>query len=137
MADMGSIKGLQVVLKNLKARREVLGKGLERGLKKAGLRLQAASQKLVPVNTGNLKASAFTRSRGSGMSTVVSVGYTARYALWVHESVGMVLKGQPRPKGKGFYWDPQGQAQAKFLEEPMRRMAKELREIIKKEAKIA
>ena len=34
---------------------------LEKGLVLAGLRLQRDSQKLVPVDTGNLKGSAFTR----------------------------------------------------------------------------
>ena len=37
------------------------GKGLDIGLMLAGLRLQRESQLLVPVDTGNLKASAFTR----------------------------------------------------------------------------
>lgn len=75
----------------------------------------------------------------------VIVGYTAAYALWVHESVGMKLKGQPRgawklrysrDKGwrqtskRGFYWDPQGQAQAKFLEGPARELAPELGRIV-------
>ncbi len=136
MAQITAIKGIQVVLRNLKARQEELGKGIERGLKKAGLRLQAESQKLVPVNFGVLKASAFTRAEGTGLKTKVKVGYTAAYALYVHESVGMVLKGLPRPHNRGRYWDPQGRAQAKFLEEPVRRLAKELREIIKNEAKI-
>jgi hypothetical protein len=72
----------------------------------------------------------------------VAVGYTANYALFVHEAVGMVLKGlsrdprvrrieqggdpakaRPRPRKKeprGRYWDPQGRGQAKFLETPLR-----------------
>jgi hypothetical protein len=37
------------------------GLPLDTGLLLAGLKLQAASQKLVPVDTGNLKGSAFTR----------------------------------------------------------------------------
>ncbi len=37
------------------------GGTLEQGLLKAGLRLQRASQKIVPLDTGNLKSSAFTR----------------------------------------------------------------------------
>lgn len=49
----------------------------------------------------------------------VVVGYNAAYALWVHEAVEMKLRGLPRGT-KGFYWDPQGQAQAKFLETPAR-----------------
>ncbi len=42
------------------------GKSLASALMKAGLRLQRASQKLCPVDTSNLKNSAFTRlERGS------------------------------------------------------------------------
>jgi len=68
----------------------------------------------------------------------VIVGYTAKYALPVHENREMKLKGLPRdprkrpnikhqknprkrkfnPKGK--FWDPQGRGQSKFLEEPFR-----------------
>lgn len=84
---------------------------------------------------------------------VVYVGYTASYALAVHENVAMKWKGLPRDHrlwrtrsdgrirekktgrfskaGKrGLYWDPQGKAQAKFLEEPARRLRKEIVKII-------
>lgn len=72
----------------------------------------------------------------------VAIGYTANYALYIHENQeihppGMLLKGQPRPGSKtftvqsgknvgkmsnrtGYYWDPQGRAQPKFLEGPFR-----------------
>lgn len=50
----------------------------------------------------------------------VIVGYTASYAVFVHENVEMKGKGLPRKSGKGYYWDPQGVAQAKFLEAPAR-----------------
>lgn len=56
------------------------------------------------------------------------VGFTAAYALYVHENMeiwppGMRLRGQPRPKGRGYFWDPQGKAQPKFLEQPARQLA--------------
>lgn len=80
---------------------------------------------------------------------VVRVGFTAAYALYVHERVEMKWKGLPRGRGfsidkqgrvvvpssylkgdgkasgknRGFYWDPQGQAQAKFLEQPARELS--------------
>ncbi len=57
---------------------------------------------------------------------VVAVGYTTNYALYVHEAVGMKLKGVPRPKGRGAYWDPQGKAGAKFLEGPARELSSDL-----------
>ena len=137
MADIGSITGIIGVLKNLKVYTAAAALGCDRGLKKAGLLLQKESQKLVPVDLGNLKASAYTRSEGSGFGTVVYIGYTANYALYVHECVGMVLKGLPRTApSKGFYWDPQGRAQAKFLEEPFRRLEPDMKKILLDEMKI-
>lgn len=63
-----------------------------------------------------------TQKKASGS---VTVGYSAPYAMFVHEAVGMVLQGLPRPSGIGNYWDPSG-AQAKFLEQPTRQYAKDI-----------
>lgn len=61
----------------------------------------------------------------------VIVGYTANYAVHVHENIEMKGKGLPRQKPhKGLYWDPQGKAQAKFLEQPARELKGEFRRII-------
>ena len=65
----------------------------------------------------------------------VVVGYEANYALHVHENMEMKLKGQKRggkksKKSKGRYWDPQGKAQAKFLEQPAREMQDEMAAIV-------
>lgn len=137
MAKMQAITGVAEVLKNLKERTVALSEGCNRGLRKAGLRLQRESQRVVPVDYGILKASAFTRSEGAGFQTEVTVGYTARYAIYVHENTEMKLKGEPRfSPHKGRYWDPQGRGQSKFLEEPMRRFSKELQALIKEEMKI-
>jgi len=133
-----NVTGLPQVLANLDKRKKDLAEGLNRGLRLAGLKVQRESQQVVPVNTGNLKASAFTRAEGEGWKTNVMVGYTAAYALFVHENVEMKLKGLPRPTtaagtSQGSYWDPPGRGQAKFLEEPARRLGPELIAIIKKE----
>ena len=88
---------------------------------------------------------------------VVAVGFTASYALYVHEDVEMSMRGQfrdprlrriqlrswegenpqkiknPRPRKKepkGRFWDPQGRAQAKFLEGPAREMKEEFGRIV-------
>jgi hypothetical protein len=130
------IQGVEKVIKNIQERKKKAGEAVERGIKKAGLFLQRESMKLVPVDYGVLKASAYTRAKGSGFETKVTVGYTAYYAIYVHEAVEMKLKGQPRPPPHhGHYWDPQGRGQAKFLEEPMRRLRPQLLHIIKEEAK--
>lgn len=90
----------------------------------------------------NAKLRALAAKAKAEGDPVVAVGYTAAYALFVHEAVGMVLKGlsrdprirrieqggdpakaRPRPRKrepKGRYWDPQGRGQAKFLETPLR-----------------
>lgn len=62
----------------------------------------------------------------------VVVGYTAAYALYVHENVEMKWKGKKRRKPhKGFYWDPQGRGQAKFLEGPARELKQEFQRIVR------
>lgn len=93
---------------------------------------------MVPVDFGVLKASAFTRAQGQGFKTVVNIGYTAFYAMYVHENVEMKGRGLPRAPirfkddvdwvnnedkwyaPRGNYWDPAGRGQAKFLEQPAR-----------------
>lgn len=62
----------------------------------------------------------------------VIVGYTAAYALYVHERIEMKWQGLPRHKpGKGLYWDPQRRAQAKFLETPARQYQDRIGEIVR------
>jgi hypothetical protein len=115
------VYGLPELSAAWKKRKAEFAPKVELGLKTAGLFLQRASQLLVPVDFGVLKASAFTRAEGKGFATVVNVGYTAFYAMFVHENVEMKQKGQPRrPPSKGNYWDPAGRGQAKFLEAPAR-----------------
>ncbi len=75
-----------------------------------------------------LRARAAATMKDASVSVVV--GYTAAYALYVHENMeinppGMILAGVPRPTtargtSQGSYWDPQGRAQPKFLEQPFR-----------------
>lgn len=142
MGQTSFVTGAPAILQNIKLYKKQLAVGVSRGLFKAGLALQRESQRIVPVDTGALKASAFTSAKGSGFGTVVTVGYTADYALNVHERVEMSWRGLKRrhwrdgrpPQGR--YWDPQGIGQAKFLEEPSRRMVPELRKIIQQETGI-
>lgn len=138
MAEINKVEGVPNVLSNLDRQTEALGRRIAKGLKTAGLVLQRDSQTHVPVDFGVLKASAFTRAQGDGAKTIVTVGYTASYALFVHELVGMKLKGQPRTApSKGKYWDPQGRAYAKFLEEPFRRLTPAIIKIVQEAAKLS
>ena len=64
-------------------------------------------------DTGNLRGSAFTRATGNGFETIVTVGYTASYAIYVHENLN------------SFH----AIGQAKFLEEPIRTKQRQARKL--------
>lgn len=117
-----NILGEAKIKANLQKITKKMESDFEKGLTLAGLRLLRESQLMVPVDTGNLKGSGFVQKNGAGFKTKVDVGYTAFYALWVHEAP-MTLQGKPRPGGRGRFWDPQGRAQNKFLEKPSRTFA--------------
>lgn len=107
--------GTENVLKNLnKEIRAVQGR-TEAGLKTAGLLVQRESQKKVPIDTGNLKASAYTQNKGAG----VEVGFTADYAIYVHEN-------EEAYHARG---------EAKFLEKALIENKSKILEIIQKKAK--
>ncbi len=141
MAELVTITGLDVVLKNLKNVKPTLGVNVGRNLKRAGLFLQRASQKIVPVDKGILRASAFTRNvGGTGWKTDIVVGYTAAYAVYVHENL-LAAHGRAfnikhaaeiaNKKNKSFRSRGENQ-QAKFLERPMRLFRNEMLGIIHK-----
>ena len=116
--------GIEQTLENLnKEIKGVEGRTMA-GLLAAGLKdVQAPSQKKVPVEYGKMRASAYTR-KASGRDAqtgrftsgplAVDVGYSAGYALFVHENLEQKLKGKPRASGLGVYWGPDGEP--KFLE---------------------
>ena len=139
MANLRNITGLNKVLANMKKSEQLIGKRLRRGLIVAGLFLKRESQKIVPVDEGNLKNSAFVRPAGFGFHSSVIVGYTAEYAVYVHEdleaahgaaynqkhAVAIEKKYGKGKGGKPFKARGENQ-QAKFLEKP----ARENRELI-------
>lgn len=83
--------GLDGIRKRAEREKFNIERGLDAGLRKAGLLLQRASQQLVPIDLGILRASAYTRRLGvgTGANTVIAVGYTASYAGMVHEEVDL------------------------------------------------
>jgi len=115
MASLLKLTGVKKAIKALRREKIQRGRLLAAGLKRAGLFLQRESQKVVPVEWSTLKNSAFTRAFGTGAKTEVIVGYTAGYAVYVHED----LQARHNP----------GQ-QAKFLEGPAREKEDQIRRII-------
>lgn len=97
-----SIKGIPELAAKLKAVMQGNKEKTQRAILQEAYALQAESQKECPVDTGRLRASAYTRPTEEG----ARVGYTSDYSVYVHERVDI-----PHKVGK-----------AKFLEDPMIRM---------------
>lgn len=122
------------VLKNFERATSSYQRKIRYGLKLGGIYLQRKSQQIVPVQLGPLKASAFTRDIGTVKRPDVIVGYTANYAVYVHEdlekahgqafnikhssAIAGASKKQKTAKG-GMFLRGENQ-QAKFLEKPAR-----------------
>lgn len=89
------------------------------GLKAGGDFLLKKSQEVCPVDTGKLRKSGY--SKVSNTKLQVEVGYTARYAWFVHE----MPQRKIRKTGKT----------NKYLERPARQHAKEMARVIAKAAR--
>lgn len=84
------------------------------------------------------KVIAVLKGRMNANSASAVVGYTAKYALWVHENRAMKWKGKPRgggrdskgrfKKGRGVYWGPRGRAG--FLLDVAREQSAELGRVV-------
>lgn len=142
MGNMIQVLGVKKVLAQFKQAKHALDTGAEAGMKKAGLLVQRESMKEVPVDTGILRASSFTRKvKGKGARAIIAVGYTAAYAIFVHENTS-ALHGEDYnaayaeeiadKKNKNFHSRGAGQ-KSKFLEDPFRRLKDEIERIIKAE----
>ncbi len=94
--------------------------------------LKAESQQLTPVEFGVLRNSAFSVVFRRGNKMVGRVGYTAKYAPYVHEAP-MKLKGKARGgKRKGSYWST---GENKFLEKAYNRNIGTITRILTKRLK--
>lgn len=162
MAQIGNSLGVKAVQDKLLAdiarvragmKQRALTKleGLTLGLKKAGLFLQGESMRIVPVDKGNLRASAFTRSEGDNTPNVdVTVGYTANYAIFVHENLDAAhgaafnakyarelaharsLRRRRKGGTTGPFAHNRGEnQQAKFLESPLRWNKDKIRDMVR------
>ena len=81
------LQGFDKFRRSLKKVESKYEKRFADALKVMGLFVQRESQQIVPIDTANLKRSAFTRSSGRGFKVEVRVGYTAEYAIYVHENL--------------------------------------------------
>ena len=151
MAKLSRVTGLNEVLSALKGAKDLIGLRVGRGLKKGGLHLLKATDKYTPVQFGNLRNSKFIRNvGGSGYQTDILVGFTAKYAVWVHEDMTRkhgkdfnvahaqeiaTASGTLRGTVKGGMFLRGEDQQAKYLERPAREERKYILKIIAREAK--
>ena len=123
MADMAQLHGVEALKQRLKSRPPAAFRRLCEVLKLGGAIILRDSQLIVPVDQGNLKASGYCRSEVHGLVVEVEVGYTANYALYVHENLD-ALHGQAFNIAyadlitEGVEHSRGADQQAKFLETP-------------------
>ncbi|MBW5843421.1 HK97 gp10 family phage protein [Yersinia kristensenii] len=147
------VKGIYAAQKEMeKMLNDVTGRKAVRAVTSALLIIGAESAVMVPMDTGTLVNSQFRDVKVSGTRVIGKVGYSAEYALSVHNAPGK-LKGKPRahfgktgnhsdlgpmqPKDfgggslTGNYWDPRGEP--KFLDKAVDRTKELVAKTIKKE----
>ena len=135
MAKLAHMTGMKSVLANLDKATAKYTKRIRRGLVLGGLHLQGKSQEIVPVQLGPLHDRAFTRDIGTAKHPDIIVGYTADYAVFVHEDLekrhGLAFNvfyaeqiasavGTSSGTAKGGLFNRGENQQAKFLEKPAR-----------------
>ncbi len=118
-----NVDGLDDLNRQLRRLAKESPRAAKRGAFAGALKIQGGAQKNVPVEYGNLQGSAYTQKITRGAET----GFTAEYALWVHENMEQVLKGEPRPSGLGTYWNPGG---PKFLERAVNENLDEINDLV-------
>ncbi|MEW5725093.1 MAG: HK97 gp10 family phage protein [Thermodesulfobacteriota bacterium] len=119
----GSVRigGQRSVIRNLrKAIAQIEGATAE-GLREAALLVKNRAVKITPVDTGNLRNSAYVEMGEVGPKTVAEIGYTASYAPFVHE-----INKRYRAPGTGW----------KFLETALKQSVADILAIIKKRARV-
>jgi hypothetical protein len=140
--NLCEVKGAKKMLSDLLKRSKLHRKAVAVGLGGGALFLQRESQKIVPVQLGNLKNSAGSRveiSAGGKISAIVF--YTAAYAVFVHENPNAAhgrdfnakyakeisaAKGTKSGTARGGMFNRGPNQQYKFLERPAREKRKEI-----------
>ena len=127
-----AIKGLAQVLKNLNKEINKIEGDTFKGVRAAGLFIKGEAVERAPVEFATLRNSSFTDAERRKNGSVAKVGFTAKYAPYVHEAP-MKLKGILRSSGNGVYWQS---GENKFLEKAVKFNASNIISIIAKRAKI-
>lgn len=108
-----AIKGMAQVRKNINRQLKlVIPSQAEKALHIATSIIGGYANLMTPVDTSTLINSQYRRVTTANGKVIASIGYTAKYAAYVHEASGK-MEGIPRPNGRGNYWSPD--AEPRFL----------------------
>lgn len=142
------VRGLQQAKRNMDSLiDDIQNRKIPRAIQSANLIIGAQAASLTPVDTSTLLNSQFREMTVSGTRITGRVGYSANYALYVHNASGK-LKGQPRAHfGKtkegqefgggsltGNYWDPN--AEPHFLTKGGEQSRDDVHRVFKKELEL-
>lgn len=111
---------------------QIKGKSMA-GLLAGGAIVERRAAETAPVEYDKLVGSKFTR-KAPDDPNVVEVGFSALYALYVHENLEAKLKGTPRPSGLGVYWGPSGRP--RFLALALQETSRDVINMVAQYAKI-
>ena len=123
------IKGTDIVLANLNREIAKIKVRSAAGLIEAAIMIRRDMEKtppLIPLDTGNLRASWFTTAYTKAKRFGLLLGFNSNYALFVHEMVD---------KGKQINWSRPGSG-PKFFEAALKRNHKQILKIIGINARI-
>ena len=107
-AKLRGIKG--AIAKTSQIVDEITAVKVVRALKSATYIIRTESATLTPIDTSTLINSQFDTVEVNGTRITGKTGYSAKYALYVHNASGK-LTGKPRSNGNGTYWSPGGEPQ--------------------------
>lgn len=129
------VKGIRQAQQNLnRLVGDIQGRKAVRAMTSALIIIGSEAAAITPRATSTLVNSQFRELSTHGSRIIGRIGYTAAYALFVHEASGK-LKGRPRAKrngvAQGNYWDPSGEP--KFLEKGAERAMDAADAVIKRE----
>ncbi|AXF76054.1 HK97 gp10 family phage protein [Erwinia tracheiphila] len=128
------VRGIQQAKRNLdKVVDDIQGRKAVRAIVSAFSIIGPLSAVRTPVGkTSVLINSLFQNITTDGARITGRIGYSANYALYVHEASG-VLKGKSRPasQGGGRYWDPSGEPN--FLSRAAKETRDQVDAVIRKE----
>lgn len=79
------VSGIEGVVKALEERVKVAERKIQKATQESVLLIRRDAVVNAPVDTGNLRGSAYSSVKREGRNTVGEVGFNAKYAVYVHE----------------------------------------------------